>query len=69
MADFLKKHFRCCNSKNRLITIGCRNSGVYGNNCTMMCPVNCKEGQCDINSGHCLSCVLGYRGPTCNTSM
>lgn len=30
-----------------------------------MCPVNCKEGKCDINTGHCLNCIPGYQGQNC----
>uniref|UniRef100_A0A8W8P0A2 protein-tyrosine-phosphatase n=1 Tax=Magallana gigas TaxID=29159 RepID=A0A8W8P0A2_MAGGI len=44
---------------------GCIDSGVYGKNCTLMCPVNCKEGKCDINTGHCLKCIPGYQGQNC----
>ncbi|XP_065921961.1 receptor-type tyrosine-protein phosphatase epsilon [Magallana gigas] len=30
------------------------------------CPKNCQEGQCDINTGHCLKCILGLQGPLCD---
>uniref|UniRef100_A0A8W8NVC3 protein-tyrosine-phosphatase n=1 Tax=Magallana gigas TaxID=29159 RepID=A0A8W8NVC3_MAGGI len=47
---------------------------VYGSNVSIhneeigknRCPKNCQEGQCDINTGHCLKCILGLQGPLCD---
>lgn len=44
---------------------GCREYGYYGNNCMYPCSSNCLGRRCDINSGHCLSCLRGYQGPRC----
>ncbi|XP_052695401.1 receptor-type tyrosine-protein phosphatase epsilon-like [Crassostrea angulata] len=30
------------------------------------CAKNCQEGRCDINTGHCLKCILGYQEPLCD---
>nr|XP_034322788.1 receptor-type tyrosine-protein phosphatase kappa-like isoform X2 [Crassostrea gigas] len=54
---FLKRH---------VFALGCSREGFYGENCTEQCPINCQDRRCDINTGHCLRCVLGYQGPTCN---
>lgn len=32
---------------------------------TIACSSNCLGRRCDINSGHCLSCLRGYQGPRC----
>nr|XP_022310747.1 receptor-type tyrosine-protein phosphatase epsilon-like isoform X2 [Crassostrea virginica] len=45
---------------------GCRNVGYYGQSCNISCPTNCQEKRCDVNAGHCLGCVPGYQGPTCD---
>lgn len=48
------------------ITIGCRKNGYFGDTCTLRCPPNCQERRCDIHTGHCLRCIPGYQGPSCN---
>nr|XP_022307734.1 uncharacterized protein LOC111113736 [Crassostrea virginica] len=45
---------------------GCSSPGVYGANCSIICPHNCQEGHCNIVEGTCLGCLPGYRGVTCN---
>ncbi|XP_062608099.1 multiple epidermal growth factor-like domains protein 10 [Saccostrea cucullata] len=44
---------------------GCNMSDVYGENCTLPCPKNCIEGQCNIVEGTCLGCIVGYKGSKC----
>ncbi|XP_078329297.1 uncharacterized protein LOC111114324 isoform X3 [Crassostrea virginica] len=44
---------------------GCRAKGVYGEKCSVKCPQNCQEGNCDIVNGFCLGCVPGFRGHRC----
>uniref|UniRef100_A0A8W8P2J8 EGF-like domain-containing protein n=1 Tax=Magallana gigas TaxID=29159 RepID=A0A8W8P2J8_MAGGI len=46
--------------------VGCLTLGYYGENCSTPCPENCKNGDCDIVDGTCISCVPGYRGSMCN---
>nr|XP_022307981.1 laminin subunit alpha-5-like [Crassostrea virginica] len=45
---------------------GCRTSGYYGENCSIPCHQNCQGSHCDIVTGACLGCVVGYTGPTCD---
>lgn len=52
-----------------MFVLGCRNSGVYGNNCEELCPPNCKENVCHIHNGACFGCSPGWLGTTCNTRM
>ncbi|XP_056017460.1 multiple epidermal growth factor-like domains protein 10 [Ostrea edulis] len=47
---------------------GCKESGVYGNNCDLPCPNNCQELRCDIVNGTCLGCTAGWMGEFCNES-
>ena len=48
---------------------GCFRSGVYGHNCNVPCPVNCKTNTCHIQDGSCFGCKPGWRGATCNTGI
>uniref|UniRef100_K1QFV1 Scavenger receptor class F member 2 n=1 Tax=Magallana gigas TaxID=29159 RepID=K1QFV1_MAGGI len=50
-------------------TIGCRKHGVYGSNCDIPCPINCKDNTCHIENGSCLQCEPGWFGGYCNRSM
>uniref|UniRef100_A0A8W8NTG7 protein-tyrosine-phosphatase n=1 Tax=Magallana gigas TaxID=29159 RepID=A0A8W8NTG7_MAGGI len=43
---------------------GC--NGAYGDDCFYPCPINCQDRSCDTDTGHCSSCVSGYKGPICN---
>uniref|UniRef100_A0A8W8P5Z9 EGF-like domain-containing protein n=1 Tax=Magallana gigas TaxID=29159 RepID=A0A8W8P5Z9_MAGGI len=43
---------------------GC--NGTFGDNCIYPCPQNCLDMRCDTDTGHCLRCVPGYKGPICN---
>lgn len=40
--------------------------GQYGENCTEKCRENCVNDTCDINSGTCFECDVGYREPHCD---
>lgn len=44
---------------------GCQSSGHYGENCSLICPANCNNSRCHIETGHCFGCVDGYQGPMC----
>lgn len=46
------------------ISLGC-DLGVYGSNCDMSCPINCKDQMCDIVNGTCFGCEPGWTGDTC----
>ncbi|XP_078320200.1 uncharacterized protein LOC144621259 [Crassostrea virginica] len=45
---------------------GCPISGFYGENCSIPCPKNCQERYCDIVSGACRGCDVGYFGQKCD---
>nr|XP_022306625.1 platelet endothelial aggregation receptor 1-like isoform X1 [Crassostrea virginica] len=45
---------------------GCPISGFYGENCSIPCPKNCQERYCDIVSGACRGCDVGYLGQKCD---
>lgn len=47
-----------------VIVLGC-NLGVYGTDCDMNCPFNCKDQMCDIVNGTCFGCEFGWTGDTC----
>lgn len=47
---------------------GCNNASVYGSNCDIPCPANCKDSTCHIESGACSLCKPGWTGVKCNTS-
>lgn len=44
---------------------GCPLNSYFGPNCSRLCPIHCQERRCDINTGHCLGCVPGYKGHRC----
>ncbi|XP_078327534.1 receptor-type tyrosine-protein phosphatase alpha-like isoform X2 [Crassostrea virginica] len=46
---------------------GCMKNGVYGNNCDMSCPINCKTNTCQIQDGSCFECKPGWNGAKCDT--
>uniref|UniRef100_A0A8W8NS93 EGF-like domain-containing protein n=1 Tax=Magallana gigas TaxID=29159 RepID=A0A8W8NS93_MAGGI len=46
---------------------GCNNASVYGSNCDIPCPANCKDNTCHIQSGACSLCKPGWTGVICNT--
>lgn len=50
-----------------LILIGC--DGSFGNNCTHLCPTNCRGTLCDANTGQCFGCVPGYEGQLCTQGL
>lgn len=47
---------------------GCKVSGMYGVNCDIQCPPNCKANVCHIQNGTCYACQPGWIGTTCYTS-
>ena len=46
--------------------LGCDNPGYYGKNCDISCPDNCKERNCEIVNGSCVSCEDGYKDQFCD---
>ena len=44
----------------------CPTPGYYGENCSIPCPKNCQDGQCNIVEGTCLRCLTGYKEQRCN---
>lgn len=48
---------------------GCRKPGVYGSDCNIPCPINCKDNMCHIQLGHCFTCKPGWTGESCITSI
>ena len=48
---------------------GCMKNGVYGNNCDMSCPINCKTNTCQIHDGSCFECKPGWNGAKCDTGI
>lgn len=48
---------------------GCPTLGYYGEDCSLPCPQNCQESNCNIVDGTCLGCNDGYRGATCDKSI
>ncbi|XP_062573675.1 multiple epidermal growth factor-like domains protein 10 [Saccostrea cucullata] len=45
---------------------GCFNSNVYGSECNISCPENCRESRCHIVNGTCFNCKAGWIEDTCN---
>lgn len=45
---------------------GCKQSNVYGSNCDLPCPSNCKDSICHIENGNCFVCKSGWTGTYCN---
>ena len=52
-----------------LYSIGCSKPGVYGMECDIPCPNNCRYKTCHIKNGTCFGCVAGYMGTFCKTGM
>lgn len=52
-----------------IFLIGCKNINVYGNNCDIPCPINCKDNKCHVENGTCFGCKPGWIGLNCNSSM
>lgn len=48
-------------------TKGCKNP-FHGKNCSEVCPSECKDGTCNLETGDCLSCGPGKRGVKCDES-
>nr|XP_022305543.1 protein draper-like isoform X2 [Crassostrea virginica] len=46
---------------------GCSKHGVYGRNCNIPCPNNCRYRTCHIQNGTCFGCEAGYKGTICAT--
>uniref|UniRef100_K1PJI1 Scavenger receptor class F member 2 n=1 Tax=Magallana gigas TaxID=29159 RepID=K1PJI1_MAGGI len=49
-----------------VIVEGCNKRNVYGSNCDIPCPINCKESTCHIVNGSCFGCQSGWSGTYCN---
>ena len=49
--------------------IGCSKPVVYGSNCNLNCPINCRYRTCHIQNGTCFGCEAGYRGTICVTGI
>ena len=49
-----------------MFVLGCKNSGVYGNKCTVPCPSNCRDSFCHIQKGTCFGCKPGWEGTFCD---
>lgn len=47
---------------------GCDTPNVYGIECNIPCPTNCKDKTCNIENGNCFGCTPGWIGVTCTTS-
>nr|XP_034321740.1 multiple epidermal growth factor-like domains protein 11 [Crassostrea gigas] len=50
-----------------VIIQGCNKFGVYGFNCNMTCPTNCRNDTCHIQNGKCYTCKPGWTGISCET--
>nr|XP_022307517.1 uncharacterized protein LOC111113516 [Crassostrea virginica] len=48
-----------------VIVMGCSALGVYGVDCAVPCPFNCRNNMCDIQNGNCLACEPGWVGDNC----
>nr|XP_034319436.1 scavenger receptor class F member 2-like [Crassostrea gigas] len=49
-----------------VIVKGCKELGVYGSQCDIPCPINCKRNACHIKNGSCFNCENGVYGGYCN---
>lgn len=47
---------------------GCKKIGVYGVDCNIPCPMNCKDNMCHTQYGTCYACQPGWTGTTCSAS-
>ncbi|XP_078330770.1 uncharacterized protein LOC111116380 [Crassostrea virginica] len=45
---------------------GCKMPQVYGTNCDMVCPNNCRYNTCNIQNGDCFECKPGWTGTVCD---
>ena len=56
-----------CDESN--ICVECKIANLYGENCTKICPANCKESgehYCDFTTGYCESCSGNFKGNKCS---
>lgn len=51
---------------NTFLELGCNKPGVYGINCDISCPINCKGNLCNIENGRCFGCEAGWRNTFCD---
>lgn len=49
-----------------IIDIGCEKPGLYGSNCEIPCPSNCRDSSCHIQNGTCIQCKPGWLGMYCD---
>lgn len=52
-----------------IIFEGCNKLGIFGINCDLPCPTNCKENICHIVNGTCFGCKPGWTGILCRTGL
>lgn len=45
---------------------GCEKRGMYGSNCEIPCPSNCRGSSCHIQNGTCIQCKPGWLGMYCD---
>nr|XP_034321035.1 multiple epidermal growth factor-like domains protein 6 isoform X1 [Crassostrea gigas] len=51
-----------------VIVQGCNEADMYGSNCDIPCPTNCKYNTCHIQHGTCFGCQPGWTGLYCKTT-
>lgn len=51
-----------------VIVYGCKKIGVYGVDCNIPCPMNCKDNMCHTQYGTCYACQPGWTGTTCSAN-
>ncbi|XP_052761570.1 receptor-type tyrosine-protein phosphatase kappa-like isoform X2 [Mya arenaria] len=58
----------CLSCSDSATCTKCKNL-YYGQLCGSLCSPTCKQGKCDIQSGHCVECnSSSYKGDFCNTT-
>ena len=55
-----------CISLSPWLKKGCKMHEVYGINCDMFCPNNCRYNTCNIQNGDCFKCKPGWTGTVCD---
>lgn len=48
-----------------VVVLGCGKPDVYGRQCDLQCPLNCKYNICHIQYGTCFACDQGWTGTRC----
>lgn len=55
-------------STHNIYPLGCKQTGYFGDDCSLACPRNCQERRSHIHTGYCLGCLPGYKEESCNKS-